>query len=91
MCPTRPQRTPVLSHVSNQTSEDSRTKSCVQPDLEDSRTKSCVQPDLRGLLYYVMCTTRPQRTPILSHVSNQTSEDSRTKSCVQPDLRGLPY
>ncbi|KAK4303159.1 hypothetical protein Pmani_024752 [Petrolisthes manimaculis] len=36
-----------------------------------------------------MCPTRPQRTPILSHVSNQTSEDSRTKSCVQPDLRGL--
>ncbi|KAK4303171.1 hypothetical protein Pmani_024763 [Petrolisthes manimaculis] len=33
----------------------------------------------------------PQRTPVLSHVSNQTSEDSRTKSCVQPDLRGLPY
>ncbi|KAK4303138.1 hypothetical protein Pmani_024738 [Petrolisthes manimaculis] len=37
-----------------------------------------------------MCLTRPQRTPVLSHVSNQTSEDSRTKSCVQPDLRGLP-
>ncbi|KAK4303177.1 hypothetical protein Pmani_024769 [Petrolisthes manimaculis] len=33
MCPTRPQRTPALSHVSGQTSEDSRTKSCVQPDL----------------------------------------------------------
>ncbi|KAK4303236.1 hypothetical protein Pmani_024828 [Petrolisthes manimaculis] len=78
MCPTKPQRTPIVSHVSNQTSED-------------SRTKSCVQPDLRGLLYYDMCPTRPQRTPILSHVSNQTSEDSRTKSCVQPDLRGLPY
>ncbi|KAK4303203.1 hypothetical protein Pmani_024795 [Petrolisthes manimaculis] len=77
MCPTRPQRTPVQSHVSNQTSED-------------SHTKSCVQPDLRGLPYYVMCPARPQRTPVLSHVSNQTSEDSRTKSCVQPDLRGLP-
>ncbi|KAK4303129.1 hypothetical protein Pmani_024722 [Petrolisthes manimaculis] len=66
MCPTRPQRTPVLSHVSNQTSEDRCTKSCVQPDLrallyllshmsnqtsEDSRTKSCVQPDLSGLPY----------------------------------------
>ncbi|KAK4303180.1 hypothetical protein Pmani_024778 [Petrolisthes manimaculis] len=37
-----------------------------------------------------MCPARPQRTPVLSHVSNQTSEDSRTKSCVQPDLRGLP-
>ncbi|KAK4303153.1 hypothetical protein Pmani_024746 [Petrolisthes manimaculis] len=37
-----------------------------------------------------MCPTRPQRTLVLSHVSNQTSEDSRTKSCVQPDLRGLP-
>ncbi|KAK4303172.1 hypothetical protein Pmani_024764 [Petrolisthes manimaculis] len=36
-----------------------------------------------------MCPIRPQRTPVLSHVSNQTSEDSRTKSCVQPDLRGL--
>ncbi|KAK4303199.1 hypothetical protein Pmani_024791 [Petrolisthes manimaculis] len=78
MCPTRPQRTPIVSHVSNQTSED-------------SRTKSCVQPDLRGLPYYVMCPTRPQMTPVLSHVSNQTSEDSRTKSYVQPDLRGLPY
>ncbi|KAK4303128.1 hypothetical protein Pmani_024721 [Petrolisthes manimaculis] len=49
MCPTRPQRTPILSHVSNRTSEDSRTKSCVQPDLKNSRTKSCIQPDLRGL------------------------------------------
>ncbi|KAK4303136.1 hypothetical protein Pmani_024736 [Petrolisthes manimaculis] len=57
MCPTRPQRTPVLSHVSNQTSEGSRTKPQRTPVLshvsnqtsEDSRTKSCVQPDLRGL------------------------------------------
>ncbi|KAK4303173.1 hypothetical protein Pmani_024765 [Petrolisthes manimaculis] len=38
-----------------------------------------------------MCPTRPQRTLVLSHVSNQTSEDSRTKSCVQPDLRGLSH
>ncbi|KAK4303185.1 hypothetical protein Pmani_024779 [Petrolisthes manimaculis] len=31
-----------------------------------------------------MCPTRPQRTLVLSHVSNQTSEDFR-------NLRGLPY
>ncbi|KAK4303233.1 hypothetical protein Pmani_024825 [Petrolisthes manimaculis] len=60
MCPTRPQRTPVLSHVSNQTSED-------------FRTKSCVQPDLRGLSYKVMCPTRPQRTSITSEDSRTKS------------------
>ncbi|KAK4303151.1 hypothetical protein Pmani_024744 [Petrolisthes manimaculis] len=29
-----------------------------------------------------MCPTRPQRTLVLSHVSNQTSEDFRSKSRI---------